>query len=293
MIALGIDGGGTSTKVCLAIPDRKVVILEFSIPCGINLTSTPSDIQLEILNKIRDEINRRTSGLEFFDSVIISISGGGSSSRRLNFKNLVSTVFRAGKIIVLSDIEVLKEIVLKGRTGILVICGTGSIAISHTGKRVGGWGHLFGDEASAFSISLEIFRRFFEYIDGVEEYDKIFDVLLNFYKVTSVFDLTTIQLESDFKRKIASFTEHAPLTPLVRKIIDEQLTKLTQKISYLASTENVSDIYYFGGTFKNEYFTQVFCKKLHRFNLHYSDIKPHVELALDAPHFLEASKNNT
>ncbi len=102
-----------------------------------------------------------TLGKNFMlDYVLIPISGAGAAFRKLNFEKLVSSTFDATMIIVLSDIEVLKQIVLRYKTGVFALCGTGSVSISHSEKKIGECGYLFGDEAGAFAISLEIFRDF-------------------------------------------------------------------------------------------------------------------------------------
>ena len=54
--------------------------------------------------------------------------------------------------------------------GLVIICGTGTMAqlIDPHGKayNCGGWGHMFGDEASAYDIASSAIRRIFHASDG-------------------------------------------------------------------------------------------------------------------------------
>ena len=54
--------------------------------------------------------------------------------------------------------------------GLVLICGTGTMAqLIDSGGRAfncGGWGHMFGDEASAYDIAATAIRRVFHALDG-------------------------------------------------------------------------------------------------------------------------------
>ena len=58
---------------------------------------------------------------------------------------------------------------LAGQDGINVVCGTGSIAYGERDgrrARVGGWGELFGDEASGYWIAARVLNAFTRMSDG-------------------------------------------------------------------------------------------------------------------------------
>ncbi|MEX1447827.1 BadF/BadG/BcrA/BcrD ATPase family protein [Enterococcus sp. C76] len=57
---------------------------------------------------------------------------------------------------------------LKGNDGVLIISGTGSVGygLQHaTFYRVGGWGHILGDEGSAYSIGLACYKQLANELD--------------------------------------------------------------------------------------------------------------------------------
>lgn len=68
----------------------------------------------------------------------------------------------ARQVMVISDVEAAYLGALGGRPGVLLLAGTGSIALGRDGRgrwaRGGGWGPLLGDEGSAFWIGREWLR---------------------------------------------------------------------------------------------------------------------------------------
>lgn len=275
MYILGIDAGGSTTRFCLYDRHNGKILEKFEIEKGMNLTSTSTATQKMVLNKAYERLMSYK-----IDKIISSVSGGGDYKRASKFKSILLKIFEIDSI-VMSDIEAVKTIVLDSKEGIVVIAGTGSIALSHDGHRVGGWGHLFGDEASGFSIGVKIIKSFFDYKDGIVPYDSIYDWLLGFFNLSDdkFYQLTNLQKKRDFKSTIASITKSMPITPLVSTIIGEELEKFTNKIKYLSKLTKVKSIYTHGGMFKNEYYRQIFADKLKEFDVHFTDLEIHVELA--------------
>lgn len=65
---------------------------------------------------------------------------------------------------VINDGELALSALLKGNEGIITIAGTGSITIGkYKGKevRVGGWGHLIGDQGSGYFIAMQVIKMIF------------------------------------------------------------------------------------------------------------------------------------
>lgn len=76
----------------------------------------------------------------------------------------------AGRILVVTDAEAALHDAFGGSAGILLIGGTGSVAWGRAedGRtaRVGGWGHLLGDEGSAYAVGLAALRSVVRVHDG-------------------------------------------------------------------------------------------------------------------------------
>lgn len=80
------------------------------------------------------------------------------------------------------------------RTGILMIAGTGSVAISHyqqQWKRVGGWGHLLGDEGSGYWIGVEAVKQVLKEIDSDIKNSSFACALYQHFQAKTVYELTS------------------------------------------------------------------------------------------------------
>jgi N-acetylglucosamine kinase-like BadF-type ATPase len=156
----GIDGGQSSTVA--AIGDETRVLGRGAGP--------PADL----VGEPRDSPRRRAAleaaldaaldaaGLPRdarFSEVVAGISG---------FDAGVSTLFdlgaRAERTRVVHDSEIAHAGALDGEAGIIVIAGTGSVALGNAEAgeafvRAGGWGYFFGDEGSATWIARVALRR--------------------------------------------------------------------------------------------------------------------------------------
>ena len=81
--------------------------------------------------------------------------------RRIGFK---------ARILVVNDALVALEAGAPGRAGVVIISGTGSIAYGRNdrneGARVGGWGHVLGDEGSGYWIGRRALSAVVREVDG-------------------------------------------------------------------------------------------------------------------------------
>ncbi|MHB2025880.1 MAG: BadF/BadG/BcrA/BcrD ATPase family protein [Elusimicrobiota bacterium] len=147
--SLGLDLGGTRLRACLAYEDGRLSRTK------VLAAPLPSALAQEISGlKARWNI----SGLE---RLVIGSAGAWAKPNRRRLEKSLSGLAR--RITVLADVELAYEAALAGRPGILIIAGTGSIAlgIGQDGRRAraGGWGALLGDEGSAFWIGREALKR--------------------------------------------------------------------------------------------------------------------------------------
>jgi N-acetylglucosamine kinase-like BadF-type ATPase len=166
---LGVDGGGTKTALCLLDEDGRVVAEARAPSChyfteGIDLVGrvlqqgvnevcemasvTPADIRYAFFGlPSYGEVSGDVPALD-------AAPGGAMGHDRYTCDN--DTVCGwAGS--------------LGGIDGINVVSGTGSITYGERlgrGARVGGWGELFGDEGSAYWISIKALNAFSRMSDG-------------------------------------------------------------------------------------------------------------------------------
>ena len=93
--------------------------------------------------------------------------------------------------------------------GLLLIAGTGSIAYGRardgTQVRSGGWGHILGDEGSAYRISLDAVARSLRFLEGRDMATILLGEALIFFKVEEPADLLRVFYADFDKAAIARF----------------------------------------------------------------------------------------
>jgi N-acetylglucosamine kinase-like BadF-type ATPase len=152
---LGIDGGGTHLSGCLI--DLSGEVLAFAAHPPASFPKLKEQIAEPIAKLLREL--QACAGLPFTPAYAAGFcsTGIGRASEReiaervLREKNLVE------KIVAESDFLAALTGAFGGGPGIIVIAGTGAVAVGRTPSgdilRVGGWGYLLGDEGSGFALA--------------------------------------------------------------------------------------------------------------------------------------------
>ena len=147
---LGIDGGGTKTEFALA--DSTGAVVKRIVLEGCN----PVDIGIDECQRIlASGIESVTEGISLSRiSVFAGLAGGitGDNQRKIN---RFLKKYRFGRYDNGSDAQNAVYAGLKESDGVAVIIGTGAIVFARRDReliRIGGYGYLFGDMGSGYSI---------------------------------------------------------------------------------------------------------------------------------------------
>jgi|ERR1035437_22374 N-acetylglucosamine kinase-like BadF-type ATPase len=153
---IGIDGGGTKTD-CI-ITDEHYNQL-YSLKGGpLNLLSSPpSESSRTIFQLINSCLSKLNITLTHLDCIGIGAAGAGriedSEKLELNLKDLLP---HSIKLKVITDAEAALEGAFIGKTGCILISGTGSIIFGKDQNggihRCGGFGKILGDEGSGYML---------------------------------------------------------------------------------------------------------------------------------------------
>jgi glucosamine kinase len=160
MTVLIVDGGGTKTRGWLVdLATRRTLATADSGPSTFGavgaegVTTALLDLKMRL---VRDVPLR---------AVVLGLAGVGRRPEREAAFQAARTVFPSGDLFVITDAEMTyRGAFAGGRTGILLITGTGTIAvyrsaIGHEFSRAGGWGALLGDEGSGAWLGREALRH--------------------------------------------------------------------------------------------------------------------------------------
>lgn len=205
MYYIGVDGGGT--KTLFSLYDENGNLLKSHIEGTCHYAQVGYDGLTQVIKK---GVSTLLEGLEDKEVKMgLGLAGYGREILvRQNIKNAITKAVEYPYILK-NDAEIALMGALDGQDGILVIAGTGSIAIGqYQGKtlRSGGWGYAIGDEGSAYWIAKKILLEFSKQSDGRKPKTALYDIVKEDLKIAQDADIITYVLKTleNKREKIAS-----------------------------------------------------------------------------------------
>lgn len=212
-IFIGVDGGGTKTEAT-AICSSGEMLSRYrggsTNPYIVTMNKALEELQRvlnELLKPLSDRVNQLTS-------ICLGMSGISSVEERQTVVSQLRSYFQKRQLTVRiymrSEAEISLMAVLERQYGILAISGTGSntYGITKSGQiyRVGGWGHLLGDEGSGYQIGLQTLKSVIKSHEGIESPTAMSSLIMAAYPLEHITDLKSyIYQPAITKQDIASF----------------------------------------------------------------------------------------
>ncbi|HSB61241.1 MAG TPA: BadF/BadG/BcrA/BcrD ATPase family protein [Vicinamibacteria bacterium] len=189
MHVLGIDAGGTKT-VCYLADGNGQVVAE-ARGGGANLQAEGELGVEKVLHAVMDQA---TGGQAVaVDAICLGMAG---VDRELDGEIVRAIMRRIGaktRTIVVNDALVALVAGVADAPGIVLICGTGSIAYGRSARgvaaRAGGWGYLLGDEGSGYWIGTHALRAVARAADGRGPATSLTAAVLAHFKVAEPAEL--------------------------------------------------------------------------------------------------------
>jgi N-acetylglucosamine kinase-like BadF-type ATPase len=166
MHVLGIDAGGTKT-VCLLADEHGTVLAEARGP-GANLQIAG---ELEVEKVLHQVMETALDGRAVRPrAVCVGIAGVDREDDSRTVGAIMRRISPGSRVLVVNDALIALEAGAPAAPGIVVICGTGSIAYGRNAgglaARAGGWGQLIGDEGSGYWIGQQAVAAVMRESDG-------------------------------------------------------------------------------------------------------------------------------
>jgi N-acetylglucosamine kinase-like BadF-type ATPase len=201
---IGIDAGGTKTKGLL-LDDNKNILQEEISGHGNPTVSFP-----DALKNIGNVIQHLTmdQASSSIDSIIIGMAGAESGNLASEMKKELEKLTSL-PIYIINDAALAYFSLIGNNNGVLTISGTGSISYGRNGAlegMTGGWGHLLGDEGSAYHVAIQSIKRIADEIDQGAPLSYLSSNLLKKISATDGKGLKGF-IYSSSKGEIASLTE--------------------------------------------------------------------------------------
>ncbi len=157
---LGVDGGQSATKAAIGDEAGRVLGVGLAGPCNhVGAAEGRAKLTSAITESLAKAL--RAAGLPAqgvrFEAACCGMSGGPDDKEQL-----LRELLPADRVEVVTDAHIALTGALGGSPGVIVIAGTGSIALAENvaGRtaRAGGWGYVFGDEGGAFDLTRQALR---------------------------------------------------------------------------------------------------------------------------------------
>ncbi len=217
-LLIGIDGGGSRVRARLADARGETLGAGEAGAANPHARGTAA-AQAEILLAIQHAFNDAHISKQVVASACLGIGGIDRETERAQWSTWACEAI-ASRASVVNDGEIVLAAGSKENWGIALISGTGSIAWgkSRTGamERAGGWGHLLGDEGSAYDLSRKALRAAARAADDRGAQTKLLDAILKQWGLNEPSELIPHIYRSEIKP-----SDIAQLAPVVVRIAQE------------------------------------------------------------------------
>lgn len=276
MYYLGIDGGGTKTVA--VVTDEKGRIITTVSGDTINFYSVGYENARKNLSELMNKITAETE-ICSFSGAFIGCSALDCEADNETTERLCDGIINADKIKMHSDVYIALKSVKNAECPCVAICGTGSIATGEDKNGnthvTGGWGHILGDEGSAYSIAVKALEICCQMCDK-DKKTPLLESAEKFFGVTDFRKAIDIIYSDDMtKDKLAHFAETLDINDgTVRKIIITEAQKFAFTVqTLLEKMKNCDVLGLYGGVFQhNSFFREEFSDTIRK-NFPHTEIK--------------------
>jgi N-acetylglucosamine kinase-like BadF-type ATPase len=209
-LVVGVDGGGTRTRA---------VVLNGARTLGEGAAGPSNPLRVGVASgatAIREAVDKACAAALIHRDDLVAAGVGLAGIRRKDVRArmhdaLVQTL-GIKNIELVSDGDIALYGATDGRPGVVVISGTGSIAVgmNRQGKRAsaGGWGPVAGDEGSGSWIARRALQSVARATDGRGPKTALSDAACEFFQVATADDLSTaIYAPTITNDRIAGFSK--------------------------------------------------------------------------------------
>ena len=166
MHVLGIDAGGTKTVGYLADAEGRIV--GEARGGGANLQAEGELGVEKVLHSVMlQALDAHTASV---DVICLGMAGVDREGEGATVRGIMRRIGAGARVVVVNDALVALVAGVDDDPGVVIICGTGSIAYGRSARnraaRAGGWGHVLGDEGSGYWIGRRALRAVARAADG-------------------------------------------------------------------------------------------------------------------------------
>lgn len=221
MYVLGIDGGGTKTTGIIATSKGEILAKTTVGGTNINSAGKPA-VQKELQKLVTNLKELAPDNFLLVKRVFAGMAGAGNITNQEALKTMLLPLF-SPEVSITIDHDAITALYSGtiGKPGVVQIAGTGAITygVNQTFERarVGGWGHLFGDQGSGYAIGRDALEAAFKARDGLIDQTLLTELLTKHFLKEELPDIIPIIYQADNPKKLIS-----SLTVLVMEAVERQ-----------------------------------------------------------------------
>ncbi|HEY6551799.1 MAG TPA: BadF/BadG/BcrA/BcrD ATPase family protein [Vicinamibacteria bacterium] len=189
MRVMGIDAGGTKTTGFLADESGRVLAEVRAGAANLHAAGEP-----EVERILRGIVGEATGGRGHeLAAVCVGMAGAERDSDQRAVVAILKRIGILGRALVVNDAFVALSAGVKEGPGIVLVSGTGSIVYGRSARglaaRAGGFGRIFGDEASGYWLGRRALQAVARASDGRGPSTLLTPLVLRHFGATGVWDL--------------------------------------------------------------------------------------------------------
>ncbi|MGM0486613.1 MAG: N-acetylglucosamine kinase [Planctomycetota bacterium] len=247
-LVLGIDGGGTKTVAWLgtrpATEDSLVVGRGRAGPANPQAVGFPTATD-NLGHAISQAFENADIEVRPVAAAVLGLAGSDREENRRRFSDWAATRGLAKRFRIVHDALPVLVAGSPGGWGVALISGTGSLAYGRTPggqeARAGGWGFLFGDEGSGYSIAVAGLRAAAKSADGRGPPTRLLDAFQEHLNLIEPEQLVgAVYPTASDRRAVAQLAElvtqvAATEDPVAGGILDHAASELADMVSSVAN----------------------------------------------------------
>lgn len=205
----GIDAGASKTQCAICSADGVVLANVFTGPAAVRGLKDHS-VQ-PVVTAIRRACEQAAVSERELGVLVAGLAGVDTTTGQQQALAAIKMAMPRVPIVVENDAAVALEAAMFYRPGAILMAGTGSIGYGEdtqgNAHRVGGWGHIFGDEGSAYDIAVRALAAALQASEGRGDETSLGDRACEYFElkdIQEIIDLTdTVALDPSFAAAFA------------------------------------------------------------------------------------------
>ncbi|RLI11116.1 hypothetical protein DRO35_05550 [Candidatus Bathyarchaeota archaeon] len=193
MLFLGVDGGATKTVAAVADEQGSLLGLGYSGSTCYHFVGV-EEAKRNLESAVKKAMKEAKVGWNDLDAICYGLSSVDDTPMDTEVIRRFASEVTHKPFILVNDVVNAYYATCRGKPGVTVVAGTGSIAYGMNAKgervRVGGWGQILGDEGSAVYIGRRAFQEASKAYDGRRRYTLLADLLPRAMGLTSLYDIS-------------------------------------------------------------------------------------------------------